>query len=95
MVNQPIVDKEKQRQEVYDVCTSYLIFLYVQETMEPLCWLIARFEIRIWDYNWLQFAISIFLLTIALADDALFNIKLVEDLTEFNLHKLGLAQILL
>lgn len=37
MVNQPIVDKEKQRQEVYDVCTSYLIFLYVQETMEPLC----------------------------------------------------------
>lgn len=63
--------------------------------MEPPCWLITRFGIGIQNHNQLQFATGIFLLTIALADGALFGIESVEDLTEFGLHRSGLAWILL
>ena len=61
--------------------------------MEPLCWLIARFGIGIRDDNRPQFATGIFLLTIALADGALFGIESIEDLTEFDLRKSGHSQI--
>ncbi|ODM23623.1 hypothetical protein SI65_01212 [Aspergillus cristatus] len=51
------------------------------------------FGIGIRDHYRLQFATGIFLLIIDLADGALFGIKSVEDLAEFDLRESGLSQI--
>ena len=37
MVSQPTVGKEKQRQKLYGVCTSYSTFPHVHATLESLC----------------------------------------------------------